>query len=69
MSADIDSLLLHAGIHANLDGWYYVFASRFPFVIWYGVKVDIVVVYAVLDDRRKPGRNAHTLLRRRLEKK
>lgn len=67
ISADIDSLLLFAGIHANIDGWYYTFASRFPFVIWYGVKDDIVILYAVLDGRREPDRNAQALRRRRLE--
>lgn len=66
ISADIDSLLLYAGVHPKVDGWHYTFASRFPFVIWYGVINDIVVVYAVLDGRRDPGRNAQTLRQRRL---
>lgn len=67
ISADIDSLLLYAGVHAKLDGWHYTFSSRFPFVIWYGVKDDLVVVYAVLDGRRDPNRNAQTLRRRQLK--
>jgi plasmid stabilization system protein ParE len=67
ISADIDSLLLYAGVHAKVDGWHYTFASRFPFVIWYGIKDDLVVVYAVLDGRRDPDRNAQTLRRRRLK--
>jgi hypothetical protein len=67
ISADIDSLLLYAGVHAKVDGWHYTFASRFPFVIWYGVISDIVVVYAVLDGRRDPDRNAQTLRQRRLK--
>ena len=46
ISADIDPLLLYAGVHAKSDGWYYTSASRFPFVIWYGIMEDIVVVYA-----------------------
>lgn len=66
ISADIDSLMLYAGIHAKCDGWYYTFASRFPFVIWYGVKGEFVIVYAVLDGRREPDRNAQALRRRRL---
>jgi hypothetical protein len=37
ISSDIDSLLLYAGVHAKVDGWHYTFASRFPFVIWYGI--------------------------------
>ena len=67
ISADIDSLLLYAGVHAKVDGWHYTFASRFPFVIWYGVVGDHVVVYAVLDGRRDPDRNVHALRRRRFE--
>jgi plasmid stabilization system protein ParE len=67
ISADIDSLLLYAGIHGNIDGWHYTFASRFPFVIWYGVKGDLVIVYAVLDGRREPDRNVQTLCRRRVQ--
>ena len=67
ISADIDSLLLYAGVHAKVDGWHYTFASRFPFVIWYGVIKDIVVVYAELDGRRDPDRNARALHQRRLK--
>jgi hypothetical protein len=67
ISADIDSLYLYAGVHAKLDGWHYTFASRFPFVIWYGVINDIVVVYAVLDGRRDPDCNAQALRQRRLK--
>ena len=67
ISADIDSVLLYAGVHAKSDGCYYTFASRFPFVIWYGIKDDIVVVYAVLDGRRDPERNAKALRQRRLK--
>ena len=67
ISADIDSLLLYAGVHAKVDGWHYTFASRFPFVIWYGVINDIVVVYAVLDGRRDPDRNSQALRQRRLK--
>ena len=65
ISADIDSLMLYAGIHATVDGWHYTFASRFPFVIWYGVKADSIIVYAVLDGRREPRYNARALRNRR----
>ena len=67
ISADIDSLLLYAGVHAKLDGWHDTFASRFPFVIWYGVIEGIVVVYAVLDGRRDPEQNAQGPRQRRLK--
>jgi len=65
ISADIDSLMLYAGIHARVDGWHYAFASRFPFVIWYGVKGDTIIVYALLDGRREPKRNERMLRNRR----
>lgn len=67
VSADIDSLMLYAGIHAKVDDWNYTFASRFPFVIWYGVKGDLIIVYAVLDGRRDPGHNERALRKRRRE--
>jgi len=67
IAADIDSLLLYAGVHAKSDGWHYTFASRFPFVIWYGIIKNIVVVYAVLDGRRDQERNAKALRQRRLK--
>lgn len=65
ISADIDSLILYAGVHVKVDDWHYTFASRFPFVIWYGVKGDLVIVYAVLDGRRDPRRNERALRNRR----
>jgi hypothetical protein len=51
----------------RVDGWQYTFASRFPFVIWYGVKADLIVVYAVLDGRRDPKDNERALRSRRRE--
>ena len=56
ISADIDSLILYAGVHAKVNGWHYTFASRLPFVIWYGAKGNLIIVYAVLDG--KPNRAA-----------
>ncbi|MFO0914795.1 MAG: type II toxin-antitoxin system RelE/ParE family toxin [Pirellulales bacterium] len=67
IAADIDSLILYAGVHAKVDDWHYTFASRFPFVIWYGVKGDLVIVYAVLDGRRDPTHNESALRNRRQE--
>jgi plasmid stabilization system protein ParE len=67
ISADIDSLVLYAGVHAKANGWHYTFASRFPFVIWYGLIDDLVTVYAVLDGRRDPNHNSKALKRRRLQ--
>jgi hypothetical protein len=30
ISADIDSLMLYAGVHAKCDGWHFTFAGRNP---------------------------------------
>lgn len=67
IAADIDSLQLYAGIHASVDGWHYTFANRFPFVIWYGLRSDSVIVYAVLDGRLEPATNDATLRERRMD--
>ncbi len=67
ISADIDSLMRYGGIHATMNGWHYTFASRFPFVIWYGIRDGFVIVYAVLDGRREPSNNERTLRKRRRE--
>ena len=53
--ADIDSLLLYAGIHRVVHGSHRCLASRFPFAIYYRVEGDAVRVRAVIDSRRSPG--------------
>jgi plasmid stabilization system protein ParE len=54
--ADIDSLMLYAGIHAKPVGRFHrVLSKRFPFAIYYEVKNDIVTVVAILDCRQNPG--------------
>lgn len=52
--ADIASLQLHAGTHAEHCGFHRMFASRFPFAIYYDVADHIARVAAVLDMRRDP---------------
>lgn len=53
--ADIDSLLLYAGIHPVFFGAYHrLLAKRFPFAIYYTTDRELVLVHAVLDCRRKP---------------
>jgi len=68
LASDIDSLLLHAGVHASVDGWHYTFSKRFPFVIWYGIKDGLVIVYAVLDGRSESSGNDAILRQRREDK-
>jgi plasmid stabilization system protein ParE len=62
--ADIASLELHAGTHAEHHGFYRMLASRFPFAVYYDVADDIARVAAVLDMRRDP-----TWLRQELEER
>ncbi|HBA27458.1 MAG TPA: hypothetical protein DCY98_08730 [Nitrospinae bacterium] len=52
--ADIDSLLVYAGIHPIHFEYYRMLSKRFPFAIYYKI-IDIdISVYAVLDCRRNP---------------
>ena len=60
--ADIDSLLLYAGIHRVVFGSHRSLASRFPFAIFYRVEGEVVRVRSVLDCRRDP-----TWIRRRVK--
>lgn len=52
--ADIDSLLLFAGIHPQLFGKHRMLAKRFPFGIYYTIDGDEIRVFAILDLRRNP---------------
>lgn len=52
--ADIDSLMLHAGIHRQVDGFYRLLCTRFPFAIYYKIEDGRVRVRRVLDCRRDP---------------
>lgn len=53
--ADIDSLLIYAGIHpVVLNGYHRMLAKRFPFAVYYRFNADTVLIYAVLDCRRNP---------------
>lgn len=54
LSADIDSLIIHAGVHVNSNGVYRSLGSRFPYAIYYLLQSDVVTVIAVLDTRRAP---------------
>jgi plasmid stabilization system protein ParE len=52
--ADIDSLVLHAGIHRKIDGFHRLLRARFPFAVYYKIEEDVVRVRRVLDCRRDP---------------
>jgi plasmid stabilization system protein ParE len=54
LMADIESLLLYAGVHAKHFGYFRMLARRFPFAIYYQLEETVVRVHAVLDCRQNP---------------
>ncbi len=64
LAADIDSLILFAGIHPMEFGFHRALSKRFPFGVYYLIEEEIIRIYAVLDLRRDPA-----WIRRRLANK
>lgn len=54
IQADLQSLLLYAGIHESANGYHRMLAKRFPFAIYYLIKNEQIEVYAFLDCRQDP---------------
>jgi hypothetical protein len=55
LSADIESLRIHGGVHRVVYRNYHrALSKRFPFAIFYTVSSNTVFVQAVVDCRRKP---------------
>lgn len=52
--ADIESLIIYAGIHNKRYGLHRMLAKRFPYAIYYEIKDEIAYVVAVLPMRRDP---------------
>ena len=52
--ADIESLLLYAGIHKKEHGFYRMFAKRFPYAIYYYIEEDVAYIVTILPVRRNP---------------
>jgi plasmid stabilization system protein ParE len=52
--ADIDSLILYGGKHSIRFGFYRMVASRFPYLIFYKIEIDTVIVFRILPGRRDP---------------
>jgi len=52
--AEIDSLVLYAGIHRVHFGYHRLLARRFPYAVYYRVNGNEAVVHRVLDCRRDP---------------
>ena len=52
--ADIDSLILFAGVLRKQFGFHRMLGRTFPFAIYYRTTEDKVMIYAILDMRSKP---------------
>ena len=53
--SDIDSLKIHAGIHAiHCERYRRLLSKRFPFAVYYRMENETALVYAILDCRRNP---------------
>jgi len=53
--SDIDSLLIHAGIHPTyFQSYHRMLSKRFPFAVYYRIDGNDVLVYAILDCRKNP---------------
>jgi len=59
--SDIDSLLLYAGIHRQINGYYVLLSKKFPYAIYYKVIQDEIRVYRVLDCRQDPSKTKQAL--------
>jgi len=61
--SDIDSLILYAGIHPVIFGYYRMLSKRFPYAIYYTIENDSrIIVWRILDLRQEPGKIEKDLL-------
>jgi len=55
--AEIDSLILYAGIHRQVHGYFRCIAKRFPYAIYYKMQDEaVIVVWRILDLRQSPAK-------------
>jgi plasmid stabilization system protein ParE len=56
LAADIDALLIYAGVQAQAPAseLYRMLATRFPYAIYYTLEASTATVVAVLDTRQDP---------------
>ncbi len=54
--ADIESLVLYAGIHIKINGYFRLLSKTFPYAIYYLINNNIIEIYAILDCRKEPGK-------------
>ncbi|TWT72654.1 type II toxin-antitoxin system RelE/ParE family toxin [Crateriforma conspicua] len=54
LTADLRSLAVLGGVHSMRHDYHCMSASRFPYAVYYEVRSDVVLVVAILDERRNP---------------
>jgi plasmid stabilization system protein ParE len=54
LMSDLRSLAVLGGVHAIRFGYHCMAAKRFPYAIYYLIADDVVLVLAILDERRDP---------------
>ncbi len=59
--ADIEALLIHAGVHQQHFGYCRALSKRFPYAIYYRLDGDDIQVWRVLDCRANPSSLAEAL--------
>lgn len=52
--SDISSLKFYFGAHKIHNGFHRLLSKRFPFAVYYEIKLDVVHIVAVLDMRMRP---------------
>jgi len=50
--SDIESLLLYAGVHARVFGYFRALSRRFPYAIYYKLDGEVIEIWRVLDCRQ-----------------
>lgn len=60
--SDIDSLLLHGGIHQKIFGYFRLLSKRFPYAVYYKIdQEENIVIWRVLDCRQNPKKTKSSL--------
>lgn len=54
--SDIEALLIHAGVHVRVFGYFRALSRRFPYAIYYKINGDDIEIWRVLDCRQNPKR-------------
>jgi hypothetical protein len=64
--SDIESLILYAGVHIKIDGYFRLLSKTFPYAIYYLMDNNIIRIYAIMDCRKNPNQTIEELKQRRV---